>query len=130
MTPAQLLHQGHAEPGSEMWVGNGDAALVVDDDATFRGFVAEYLETMGADVAQAGGVREALDAFEHRHVDVVVCDYSMPGLVGTDLLAYLTARGFRGRFVLMSADLPPQAAEEAHAQGARTVSKWDLLDLV
>ena len=72
----------------------------------------------------------AIDVIEREPVDFVLCDYSMPGATGVNLLAYLTTRGYSGRFVLMSADLPQEVAEEARANGADTVSKWDLLDVL
>jgi two-component system response regulator len=105
----------------------GEVVLVVVDDDAFRALVTARLERAGADVHRAASVAEAIDVVESRHVDVVVCDYSMPKAPGTSLLAYLTRRGFPGRFVLTSAELPPEAAAEAWAQGAEAISKWDLL---
>jgi len=102
--------------------------LVVDDDDAFRALVTTHLERAGAEVHRAASVAEAIGVVETRHVDVVVCDYSMPQAPGTSLLAYLTRRGFPGSFVLTSAELPPEAAAEAWAQGADAISKWDLLE--
>ncbi len=110
--------------------GLGDSVLVVDDDDAFRAAVATFIASSGADVFEASGVFGAIDVIEREPVDFVLCDYSMPGATGVNLLAYLTTRGYSGRFVLMSADLPQEVAEEARANGADTVSKWDLLDVL
>ena len=109
---------------------SGESVLVVDDDDTFRALVASRLEQRGAYVDQVASVREAIEALEREHVDLVVCDYTMPEANGTSLLAYVTHRGYPVRFVLTSASLPPEAAAAAHAHGARSIEKWDLLDLL
>jgi DNA-binding NtrC family response regulator len=106
----------------------GRAVLVVDDDPSFRSILVTRLTKRGALVHQAESVTEAIDLLHSKHVDVVVCDYNMPQGNGTALLAYLAGRGFPGRFVLMSASLPPEAAAEAYGQGAQAIEKWDLLD--
>jgi DNA-binding NtrC family response regulator len=105
----------------------GDEVLVVDDDGVFRHVVAERLADHGAFVEEEGSVAGAIAALERRDVDVVLCDLRMPGATGLDLLAYLVGRGFAGRFVLMSSDLPAEAAVAAWARGARCVTKWDLM---
>ena len=110
--------------------GFGDSVLVVDDDDAFREAVAAFIATSGADVFEATGVFDAIDVVERESVDFVLCDYSMPEATGDNLLAYLTTRGFAGRFVLMSADLPEHEAALARARGARTISKWDLLEVL
>jgi DNA-binding NtrC family response regulator len=106
----------------------GQAVLVVDDDPSFRSILVTRLVKRGALVHEAEGVSEAIETLHTKHVDVVVCDYNMPHGNGTALLAYLTGRGFPGRFVLMSASLPPEAAAAARGQGAQAIEKWDLLD--
>lgn len=115
-------------PGLE--AGLGDSVLVVDDDDAFRTAVAAFIAASGADVFEATGVFDAIDVVERERVDFVLCDYSMPEATGDNLLAYLTTRGFSGRFVLMSADLPAEEAAAVRARGARTVSKWDLLEVL
>jgi CheY-like chemotaxis protein len=107
-----------------------ETVLVVDDDPGFRSIVVGRLKKAGAYVHEVASVVEAINVLEREHVDLVVCDYKMPEAYGTSLLAYLTCRGFPGRFVLMSASLPPEAAAEARGQGADAIEKWDLLNLL
>jgi len=106
----------------------GETVLVVDDDDAFRSVMVTRLAKRGACVHQAASVAEAIETLQSKHIDLVVCDYQMPAANGTALLAYLTRRGFPGRFVLMSASLPPEAAAEAEDQGAQAIEKWNLLD--
>ena len=125
-----LLNPSHPDHRTDAIAATGEAVLVVDDDASFRGLVVARLERAGARVHEAASVREAIEALERKHVDLVVCDYTMPEANGTNLLAYLVGRAFPGRFVLTSASLPPEAAAEANARGAQTISKSELLDVL
>ena len=112
---------------SDQLVDFGEEVLIVDDDTEFRVLLAARVDSLGADVREAASVAEAIAAFETGHVDVVLSDHSMPRGSGLNLLSYLVARGFSGRFVLMSGDLSPETARLARAQGALAISKWDLL---
>jgi two-component system response regulator len=125
-----LLNPPRPDHRADELVASGDAVLVVDDDPSFRRLVAARLERAGACVHEAASVHEAIETLEQKHVDLVVCDYSMPEANGTNLLAYLVGRAFPGRFVLTSASLPPEVAAEATARGARTISKSELLGVL
>lgn len=114
----------------ELPAGLGDSVLVVDDDDAFRVAVAAFIASTGADVFEATGVFDAIEVVEREPVDFILCDYAMPEATGVNLLAYLGTRGFAGRFVLMGADLPEDAADEIRARGAVTISKWDLLEVL
>jgi len=59
--------------------------LCVDDEKnplTLRKLV---LERVGYKVITASSAREAMDLLAVNHVDLVVSDYLMPGVVGTEL---------------------------------------------
>jgi CheY-like chemotaxis protein len=124
------LDPSHEATFPDTLAASGEAVLVVDDDDTFRALVASRLEHRGAYVDQVASVREAIEALEREHIDLVVCDYAMPEANGTSLLAYVTHRGHPVRFVLTSASLPSAEAAEAQAHGARPIEKWDLLGLL
>jgi CheY-like chemotaxis protein len=64
----------------------GVSVLLVDDDADARAIVGAYLRYGGARVETAGNGREALEFLARARVDVLVIDYTMPGMVGTELL--------------------------------------------
>ena len=66
--------------------------LVADDDKTCRDSIQKVLEREGHMVHTAGNVDGALEALDHNHFDLVVCDYRMPGKTGMDLLIELKRR--------------------------------------
>ena len=65
--------------------------LVVDDEADARELVAAVLEQMGAKIALAGSVAEALAAIEHEAPDVLISDIGMPVEDGYDLIRKVRA---------------------------------------
>ena len=104
--------------------------LVVDEESLFRERIATRLENGGARVYQAESLFEAIDCLERPHIDVVICNDSLPHARGADLLAHLRHRGFPIGFVLMSLNLRIEAAAEAWRQDALAISKPCLLRLL
>ncbi len=66
--------------------------LVVDDEATVRDVVAQYLERDGFRVLTAGDGREVGELVEREQPDLVVLDVMLPGVSGLDLCRALLAR--------------------------------------
>ena len=58
--------------------------LFVDDDDDFRKTAAQRFARRGFRVQEAPGVNDALRHLQDRQFDVVVSDFSMPGLTGID----------------------------------------------
>jgi DNA-binding response OmpR family regulator len=56
--------------------------LVVDDDASIQGFLAEALADEGYDVRTAGNGREALAVLREWHPDLILLDLMMPEMDG------------------------------------------------
>ena len=71
---------------------DGLRVLVVDDHDDARELIRTVLEQCGADVAVAGSADEALQALEHRRVDVLLSDLAMPGADGFELIRRVRAR--------------------------------------
>ena len=65
---------------------SGVSVLLVDDHADTREIVGTYLRYSGSHVELAENGREALDRLTQLRVDVSVIDYTMPGMLGTELL--------------------------------------------
>jgi DNA-binding NtrC family response regulator len=63
-----------------------DRILLVEDDASLRGFVAEVLGARGYEVTPCGDGHEAMEMLQERRVDLVITDLRMPGMRGEDLL--------------------------------------------
>jgi signal transduction histidine kinase/ActR/RegA family two-component response regulator len=71
--------------------------LVIDDDPDVRRFLADTLETLGYAVLKAPDGPSGLDLLQRSRPDLVLVDYSMPGMNGAEV-----ARAARAR----RADLP------------------------
>ena len=66
--------------------------LVVDDDATLRGTIAECLELEGCSIAEAANGAEALDAVTAAAIagapfDMILLDHNMPVMDGSAFVA-------------------------------------------
>lgn len=59
--------------------------LVVDDDDVTRELVAKTVVRLGHSCRTAADGFEALEAIAARHADVVISDWSMPGMTGAEL---------------------------------------------
>jgi DNA-binding NarL/FixJ family response regulator len=67
--------------------------LCVEDEADLRGDIAEELEAANYRVLQAANGSEALSLLEKQRPDLVLCDITMPGLGGYDVLKALREQG-------------------------------------
>jgi hypothetical protein len=69
----------------------GIRVLLVDDEADSREMMASALETCGATVVAAASAREALQALNRSHVDVMLSDIAMPEKDGYELIREVRA---------------------------------------
>lgn len=100
--------------------------LVVEDDATIRGSVTEYLRDEGFEVAEARNGHEALAAVEATAPDVIVLDMQMPEMDGS---AFLTARSEAVQaipVVLVSANADLQRLADTFNVRAALAKPFDL----
>ena len=67
--------------------------LLVEDDDDTRDLMALALRGAGFEVQPAGSAREALDLLAATPYDLLVTDYDMPGMTGTEMLQVATERG-------------------------------------
>ena len=63
--------------------------LVIDDDATARELIADYLRQAGFSVITAAGGREGLKRAKERHPIAITLDVMMPDIDGWTVLAAL-----------------------------------------
>ena len=58
--------------------------LVIDDDEAIRMAICDILQTVGIQVVMAAGGEDGLELYQQRRheVDLILLDYSMPGLDG------------------------------------------------
>lgn len=95
---------------------------IIDDDSTILLLLSSYLQQEGYRVVTAADGREGLDQFLVERPDVVLCDLSMPGLGGLEVLAEVKRRSPLTPFVVFSGTSDIAQAVEALRQGA-----WDYL---
>jgi len=65
--------------------------LIVDDEVAVSLFLKEYLEDKGYKAAVINDSREALEYFikNNKNIELVISDYTMPGLTGFQLAQYM-----------------------------------------
>lgn len=77
--------------------------LVVDDDATVRGVVVDYLHAAGHEVDQAGDGQSGLAAALDPGVDLVILDLMLPGLDGLEVFRRLRSGGVEAPVIMLTA---------------------------
>ena len=87
---------------------DGHAILLVDDEPSIRLALSMLLEEEGYRVVTAGNGQEALSKLDEKRPDLIITDYMMPYLTGTQLIqAVRTKPGCDTiPILLMSAALP------------------------
>ena len=95
--------------------------LIVDDEPGTRLVVATAVERLGHSVAQAADGTEAWRAFEALQPEVVITDWAMPGLDGTELTARIRSAETGYTYILLltarADELASREAVEAGADG-------------
>ena len=66
--------------------------LLVDDDSFMLAVLADMLDEEPVRVLSAASGRDALALLEREEAEVILCDQSMPGMSGTEVLAEVAAR--------------------------------------
>jgi two-component system phosphate regulon response regulator PhoB len=75
--PPSIPHPVQAAPGTRV--------LIVDDDKSLQTIVGTMLEASGISALRAGSAEEAWDVMAMGSVDLLVLDWSLPGMSGLDL---------------------------------------------
>jgi CheY-like chemotaxis protein len=111
-----LVHYGSVLNGSKLELGEDRAfrrvgrgratVLVVDDYADLRKLFAGLLLRAGFRVLQANDAEQAQRvARQERRIDVLVTDFSMPGMDGIELARWFKRRSPRSQVLLVSTEL-------------------------
>jgi CheY-like chemotaxis protein len=109
--------------------------LVVDDDPLVLTIAAEMLQDLGHTAVEAISGRQALEILRAgAQADMVITDYSMPGMTGVRLAAELQrlrprlpvvlATGYAERAEVMDSGLPVIAKPFDQAALAKVVTQW------
>lgn len=98
--------------------------LIVDDDDANRMMVSMFVNDIlaGSSALQAANGEEALALIRGKTpVDLVICDYNMPGGNGVETIKQLRTDSPRTRFILMSGS---EANELAHLAAEARADGW------
>ncbi len=85
----------------------------MEDDDDTRDLMALALRGAGFEVQPAGSGREALDLLAATPYDLLVTDYDMPGMTGTEMLQIAAERGIvrAARPLIVTAHPSPKGTE-------------------
>ena len=92
--------------------------LVVDDEPTIRGVIAQVLRLDGHDATEAASAEEGLAAFRARPFPVVLTDVVMGGMNGLQLLREITSIEPETLVVIMTSQASLETATAALRAGA------------
>lgn len=92
--------------------------LVVEDENAQRRLIADILRKDGFQVQEAPSGIAALEILENQPVDLVLCDWRMPGMSGGEVLAEVRKRQYPCSFIVMTAYGSIAHAVEAVRLGA------------
>lgn len=97
--------------------------LLVDDNRD--GLLVRYalLKEQGYQVEMARNGEEGLKLFESFHFDVVVTDYRMPRMSGTDLIARIRTMRPQARVILLSGFVEPLGLTEENTGADVVIAK-------
>ena len=92
--------------------------LIVDDEPIIRETLAEYLTQEGFVVRAVGTGEEAVDLASRHRYDIILCDVSLPGLDGLEVLARVSTVSPETVVILVTAYATVETAVEAFQRGA------------
>lgn len=76
---------------------------IVEDDENLRFLVAHRLESEGYLVVQTGDGNKAIDLIEEHQPDIVLLDWMLPGLQGSEICETLRKNGYNGLIIMLTA---------------------------
>lgn len=111
--------------------------LIVDDQREVSRLLRSALETIeqGLDVAEAPSGEEALLDASRKQVDLLIADFRLPGINGTELMSKIKARHPNAKVILITGVSDPHTRRELEHAGAdafftKPIPMADFLDAV
>ncbi|MGE0740150.1 MAG: response regulator [Hyphomonadaceae bacterium] len=114
-----------AEAAPEPVRGAGQSVLVVDDEAGVRSFMAETLREAGYTAREAADPGEALRLLQTETPDLLLTDFSMPGMTGLELAERSRAQTAGLRVLIVSGYADAAALEASDARPALLRKPFD-----
>jgi two-component system chemotaxis response regulator CheY len=96
------------------------SVMVIDDQPAARSMLKKMLKEMQINqVFEAGNGREALRLLDSapEMIDMVICDWNMPGMSGIDLLRQVRSVGFDVPFLMVTGRADKESVIEAKDAG-------------
>ncbi len=91
--------------------------LVVDDSLLIREFIKSNIAAVFPDieVSDAGNGKEARQKLENSHFDLILCDWEMPEMNGSELLQWIRGNPATGKlpFIMVTAKRERESILEA-----------------
>ena len=99
-------------------MGQKPRILVVDDEESIRGILAETLSQIGCEVLEVASAEEALKTLGGGSFDLILTDIRMPGLSGIDLLTQVKKMQIEMEVVIMTSSASLDSSLQAIRLGA------------
>lgn len=87
-------------------------ALVIDDMAVMRHSLMMILKHHGFETTGASEGRVALDLLARRRYDLILCDWYMPGMNGSELIRKIRALRHDTPIIMVTAEGDPERVRE------------------
>jgi signal transduction histidine kinase/CheY-like chemotaxis protein len=107
-----------------------ESVLVVDDEPGVRAFMAEALRGAGYAATEADDVGVALRFLQEAPPDLLLTDYSMPGMNGLELAERARARDARLRVLIVSGYADAERIEASAAKPVLLRKPFDEVELL
>lgn len=95
----------------------GKKVLVVDDMSAIRQVIMAHLKSVGCEPLGVSNGRVALDLLARRPFDLVLSDWNMPGMDGTQLVTAIRARNKTIPIVMVTAEGDPKLLQALRELG-------------
>jgi DNA-binding NtrC family response regulator len=122
---------------SENEAGRPARILVIEDDISISRLIGLAMPELGIPYVFVGALsaEEGLELWEKEPFDLLLTDYNLPGMRGTELIAILKSRGVTAPMVLFTAYDSPKLAREVRKLGvaayiAKPFLMEDMLDTI
>ena len=96
---------------------------MVDDNRLGLGARRVVMEELGYKVFVAVNPEEALSLLDAKDVDLVITDYRMPNMTGTELIGHMRARGHRQPVIVISGFVDALGLTEANTGADMVIQK-------
>ncbi len=97
--------------------------LIIDDDETFGGLIAELLERKGMEAVWTSDSLAGYEISRKRSYDLFILDVRMPGLLGTELAEGLKENNPEAKIILISAFADEGLRKQSQNLGVSLLSK-------